>query len=61
MNEVSAAYTRRCRHFLNPQAFEEVQGVRHVVYLEIYRFRRIMYESGPDEFTNMKLAVEAQR
>ena len=62
MNEVSAAYTRRCRHFPSPQAFEEAQGVRRVDYLgDRYMFRGIMHESGPDGFTKMKLAVEAPR
>ena len=62
MNEVSAAYTRRCRSFPSPQAFEEAQGVRRVDYLgERYMFRGIMREGGPGGFTKMKLAVEGPR
>nr|VWO94142.1 Non-ribosomal peptide synthetase SyfB [Ganoderma boninense] len=62
MNEVSAAYTRRCRHFPSPQAFEEAQGVRRVDYLgERYMFCGISREGGPEGFTKMKLAVEGPR
>ncbi|KAI0684383.1 hypothetical protein C8Q76DRAFT_636527 [Earliella scabrosa] len=61
-NEVSAAYTRRCRTYPSAQAFEEAQGVRRVDYLlEKYMFRGIMRENAADGFSKMKLLTGPAR
>ena len=60
MNQVSAAYSRRCRTYPSVEAFEEAQGVRRVDYLlDNYMFRGLVRANPQEGFARMRLLVGA--